>query len=69
MVAVSPKARTLHELNETASFLWRLLEHPRTLLELEEHLVREFEVDAGEAARDVRDFGEALVELGLLEAA
>lgn len=67
VVVVTPRDRTIHELNETASFLWGLLETPRTVAELAAQVCEEYDVGPAEAGEDVRAFGEELVSRKLLE--
>lgn len=49
--------------------IWALLEFPRTVRDLLERLVGEFEVDAEACETELRPFLEALVNDGLLEVA
>jgi len=57
----------LYVLNPTALALWELLETPRTLEELAEHLTRSTDGEAGEVQRDCREFLQRMEELGLVE--
>ena len=68
-VVVVPARRELHEMDETATFLWGALAKPRSEAELVEALCGEYEVDAETAVRDVRGFLAALREKGLLATA
>ncbi len=67
---VDAKESLLHELNETGTFLWNLLEPPGSgRSELAAGLAREFEVPRTRADRDAREFISRLVKLGLAEEA
>lgn len=65
-VVVVPASRELHQLDETATFLWSVLAHAKSVAELAEALCGEFEVDAATAESDVRAFVSALEEKGLV---
>ena len=65
-VVVVPARRELHELDETATFLWSQLSLSRTVAELTAALCAEFDVDPDVAEADVLDFLRALEEKGLL---
>jgi hypothetical protein len=56
-------------LNPVGARLWSLLEEPRTVAELRDTLVAEYEVDAQTAERDVLALMDELMERGLLEPA
>ncbi len=65
-VIVAPARRELHELDEAATFLWAQLARPRTVEDLVEAVLEEFEVDRAAAEKDVRAFAAALEEKGLV---
>lgn len=54
-------------LNEVGTRVWQLLQEPRTVAELVEGVVEEFDVSAEECALDVAQLLEALEEKGLVE--
>ena len=54
------------QLNETAAFLWRSLEEPKTAKELAAELSEEFDVSAEEAREDVDMFLKELVSQNLV---
>jgi hypothetical protein len=64
-VVVVPSRRELHEFDEIATFLWAALAKERTVAQLVEALCGEFEVEAGVAEADVREFLGSLEERGL----
>lgn len=64
-VIVCPARRELHQLDETATFLWNRLDRPRSAAELAEILCGEFEVDPERAERDVLAFLGELERKGL----
>lgn len=69
-VAATPEAATLGsmvKLNETALFLWRLLESERTEEELLAALSTEYEIDEETAKHDFAPFLLQLREAGLID--
>jgi hypothetical protein len=54
-------------LDETARFIWDLLETPSSIVEMAETVTREFKVAGDEAGRDVKEFVEELRTAGLVE--
>lgn len=67
-VIVVPGRRELHQLDEVGTFLWNALKEPRTLEDLVGEVCEGFEVEAGVAERDIREFLEKLEGKGLLRA-
>jgi len=65
-VVVVPAKREVHELDETATFLWTALARERSVADLVGALCEEFEVDAAAAEKDVREFVASLEEKGLV---
>lgn len=62
-VPVGARAKELHGmigLNETAAFLWNLLEEEKTEEELVQQLLMEYEVEEEQASRSVKHFHELL---------
>ena len=68
-VVVVPARRELHELDEVASFLWAQLAKERSVADLVAALCDEFEVEAGVAETDVREFLSGLEAKGLVQGA
>jgi hypothetical protein len=66
-VVVATRKRTVHRLDEVASDLWKFLEPGRTVDELVDFLLSEYEVDTGTARNDVVEFVRELVKKELLE--
>ena len=58
---------SIYRLNATGSLVWRLLETPRTQVEIVAGMVREFEVAPEIAESDVRGFVKDLLSVGLVE--
>jgi hypothetical protein len=58
---------SIYSLNGTASLIWKLLESPRTVAELAAAVAREYEVEAGQAERDVNEFVGEMKAVGLVE--
>lgn len=65
-VIIQTKAGEVHELNATATFLWRQTDGSRTVAELAEALRAEFEIDEATALADVNAFLGELAAKGLL---
>ena len=65
-VVVAPARREMHELDETATFLWSALAKAATIADLSAALCEEYEVEPAEADRDVRRFVASLEEKGLV---
>lgn len=65
-VVIVPARREMHELDETATFLWSALAEERSVAELAQALCEDFEVDPETARKDVREFVAALEERGLV---
>ena len=65
-VIFNPATNQFCVLNETAAFLWQLLEEPRTEEQLRDDLRGAFDgVDATAAERDVREALEQFAALGI----
>lgn len=68
-VPVGPRSKELHGmigLNETAVFLWNLLQEDKTESELVEALLSEYQVDEDKASHSVKHFHELLKNEGVL---
>ncbi len=65
-VVVVPARRELHQLDETATFLWTALSREATVADLVAALCGEYEVDEKVAEKDVRQFVSTLEEKGLV---
>ena len=60
---------TYYGLPDVGAFVWRLLKEPRTLAELREAVVAEFEVEPGIAETDLRELLDTLHDRGLVHPA
>jgi hypothetical protein len=69
MVILNLNDDTYYGLPEVGAFVWTLLKEPRTLAELRDAVVAEFEVEASVAEADLRDLLNTLRERGLAHAA
>jgi coenzyme PQQ synthesis protein D (PqqD) len=67
-VVLDPAKTESHELDEVGAFLWRELERSRTVAELVEAVMAEFEAEVGpdRVEKDVRAFVARLEEKGLV---
>lgn len=66
---VNPRDSILHELNETGTFIWNMLEKSVSENEIISALSKEFAVSRDEAARDAREFLSELRKKKLLQTA
>jgi hypothetical protein len=57
----------IYSLNGTASLIWKLLESPRTVMELAAAVAQEYEVEAIRVERDVTEFVGEMKAVGLVE--
>jgi len=68
IVIISPERSMVHELNPTASFIWKKVDGKRTTDEIAEQLAAEFDVTRESALADVHELAEGLVANCLLSA-
>ncbi len=54
-------------LNEVGTLVWKMIEQPRSVSELRDAIVREYDVDAGQCGRDLLDLLDELRERGLIK--
>lgn len=64
---VDAEKQMLHNLNETGTRIWQLLEKGKTFDEIAEIICNEFEVSKKESEQDVKDFLKELKEKKLIE--
>lgn len=58
---------TYYGLDEVGARIWSLLQQPRTLAEVRDTIVTEYDVDAARCERDILNLVTRLVEHGLVE--
>lgn len=58
---------SIYTLNELGAFIWEQLESPRSLAELEEVILAEYEIDAETVRTDLASFVDALLHIGAVE--
>jgi coenzyme PQQ biosynthesis protein PqqD len=68
IVIISPERSMVHELNPTASFVWKKVDGKRTTDEIAVQLAAEFDVTRESALADVHELVESLVANQLLSA-
>jgi len=66
VVIISPEDSVLHELNETASFIWKSATGERSTEEIARGLAEEFDVADAEALADTRELVQVLLQKRLL---
>ena len=69
IVIISPEDSVVHELNSTATFLWKQIDGERGAIQLAGMLAREFEVDLETAQADTSELLAFLHQRRLLVAA
>ena len=58
---------SIYSFNGTGTLIWKLLESPRTVVDLATAVAREYEVEPAQAERDVTDFVSDMKAVGLVE--
>ena len=66
VVVISPEDSVVHELNETASFIWKHAERGRKASEIADLLIAEFRVDVAQANADTQSLLDVFSQKGLL---
>jgi hypothetical protein len=59
----------IYSLNEIGTMLWQLLREPQTPADLQAFILREFEIPADQAYKDVQAFLDQLLSYGALQEA
>ncbi len=65
-VVLDERGGHIHQLNRTASFIWRAVDGKTSVEDISRLVIQEFDVREAAAAADVADVIEQLRELGLL---
>jgi len=58
---------SIYSFNATGTLIWKLLDSPKTVLELAASVSQEYEIDAAQAASDVTTFVGEMKAVGLVE--
>jgi hypothetical protein len=58
---------SIYSFNGTGTLIWKLLDSPKTIAQLAEGVVQEYEVDPAHAKRDVASFVSEMKAVGLVE--
>jgi hypothetical protein len=66
VVVISPEDSVVHELNETASFIWKHAERGRNVSEIADLLTTEFRVGVIQAKADTQSLLAVFSQKGLL---
>lgn len=66
MVVMDKESEQIHQLNQTASFIWQLCDGNHDRQQIAEELAASFEIDSVTAEADVTDTLNKLKEIGLL---
>lgn len=65
-IVITPHDSTLHTLNDTGTFIWDRADGTRTLEQIAQEMLAEFEVDEAELRQDAIAFVEEAVQRGLM---
>ena len=69
LVALDPDQGNCFGFNEAATSVWRSLHEPRNFDQLRDALLADYEVDADQCSRDLKELLEDLIRKGLVERA
>jgi len=72
LVPIKQKAsevESIYTMNEVASRIWELIDGERSLRDIKEIIIREFEVSPEEAEEDLVDFTKQLAKIGAVRTA
>jgi hypothetical protein len=58
---------SIYSFNGTGTLIWKLLESPRTVVQLAAAVAQEYEVETAQAERDVANFVSEMKSVGLVE--
>lgn len=65
-VVVTPSDSQMHTMNEVGTWLWEKADGSRTVKEIVQELISEFDVEEAVAIEDIRNFIELLMEKGIV---
>lgn len=65
-ILMSAENDEFYDLNRTATAIWKLLESPATVAELEDHLVAAYDVEPSVCRRQVIELLGALADRGMI---
>ena len=66
-VILELKSGVYYGLNDVGTRIWNLIQEPRTLNEIRDALVKEYEVDPDHCERDIKALLQKLADSGLIE--
>lgn len=66
LVALEPEGGNCFGFNGVATSVWRRLEEPKSLAQLRDELLREYDVDAEQCTRELGELLDDLVAKGLV---
>ena len=69
LVALDPNGGSCFGFNSVATSVWRQLNEPKTFDQLKQALLEEYEVDAEQCGRELRELLEAMAGQGLVTTA
>ena len=66
-VILNLKSGTYYGLNPTGTFVWNLIQEPKTIEDLRTAILSEYEVDAAVCDRDLKSLLQKLMEQSMIE--
>lgn len=62
VLVLTPQASSVHELNETAAFIWKNIDGIKSLNIIAELMAEEFEIELNQATSDALDLAKELLQ-------
>ena len=66
-IVLNMKSGVYFEMDQVAALIWNLLEKPRTVGEIRDAIMKEYEVDSNTCDQDLKSFLDHLQSAGLIE--
>ena len=66
-IVLNMKSGVYFEMDQVAALIWNLLEKPRTVREIRDAIMKEYEVDSNTCEKDLKSFLDHLQSAGLIE--
>jgi Coenzyme PQQ synthesis protein D (PqqD) len=66
-IILEPKTSSYYGLNDVATLVWNLIQTPKTVKEIQDAIVKTYEVEQEECQRDLWELIENLQSLSLIE--
>ena len=66
-IVLNMKSGVYFEMDQVAALIWNLLDKPRTVGEIRDAIMKEYEVDSNTCEKDLKSFLDHLQSAGLIE--